>query len=253
MIRLIKSIDELPKGPVPGIATLAALAFLVGAAVLGVAHCGHPVPTPAPTIRPAPWETSARPALIATTSAQAIATQSIRITIRRRRAPQVRHAPAGPAGDAASRRPPEQPTPADATQDTPEEETIEVEASQAIEATATASAQASASASPPPDHTIDGGHQPGYKLYPPSNEHGRIGVIAGLMPGVLAADLELVKVDVPHGLVGVPFEVGVDLEANHLQAGAAVTVGAKAFGMAGAFTTWRGDQRGLLLGAGLRF
>lgn len=124
--------------------------------------------------------------------------------------------------------------------DDPSEE-ITIELSQTVTSAASSSAAASAS--------VDQFRQVA-EMIP---DHGRLGVILGTMPGLVALDVELVRVEIPPWLVGVPLEIGLDVAAN-LEAGAVgVSVGEKAYAMAGAWSTWRGDQRGLLLGAGMRF
>ncbi|MBO9542720.1 hypothetical protein J7643_19195 [bacterium] len=83
--------------------------------------------------------------------------------------------------------------------------------------------------------------------------HGRLGVVLTTMPGMLAADVQLARVEVPPWVVGAPLEVGLDLVGNLEAGGAGVSVGDKAFAFTGAWSTWDGRERGIALGAGLRF
>ena len=84
-------------------------------------------------------------------------------------------------------------------------------------------------------------------------DHGRIGLLAATVPGVLAVDFEALQLRTPWWLVGQPIEVGLDAEANLAEAGAGISVGSKAFLAAGGFLGYSLRERGLYLGAGLRF
>ncbi|MBU6428052.1 MAG: hypothetical protein KGR26_03500 [Cyanobacteria bacterium REEB65] len=87
----------------------------------------------------------------------------------------------------------------------------------------------------------------------PVPNHGRIGVLAATVPGVLAVDVEAFQLRTPWWLVGQPIEVGLDAEANLAEVGGGISLGSKAFLEAGGYTTYHGDQLGLYLGGGLRF
>ncbi len=85
------------------------------------------------------------------------------------------------------------------------------------------------------------------------NAHGRIGVLAGTLPGVLALDYQAARVDVPPWLLGMPLELGVDVAVN-LEAGAiGVTAGGKGFAGLYGYSRWDLSDQGVALGAGLRF
>lgn len=89
-----------------------------------------------------------------------------------------------------------------------------------------------------------------------SPRHGRLGVGALLMPGVIACTFELASFELPADLVGMRAEIGLDVVANLKAAGAGVSVGpgsGKGFGLVGAFTAYDGSSAGVLVGAGLRF
>lgn len=121
--------------------------------------------------------------------------------------------------------------------------TITLIATQAI--VVEASSSAAASASIPPDQFRD------VTIMVPN--HGRLGMIAGTMPGVVALDVELLMVDLPPWLMGAPLEVGLDIAGN-LDAGAVgVSLGGKTYAIAGGWSQWDGRSRGVLLGIGLRF
>ena len=83
--------------------------------------------------------------------------------------------------------------------------------------------------------------------------HGRIGVLATTVPGILAVDFEALQLRTPWWLVGQPIEVGLDAEANFAEAGAGISVGSKAFVEAGGCLGYYGRQRGIYVGGGLRF
>ena len=83
--------------------------------------------------------------------------------------------------------------------------------------------------------------------------HGRLGVLAATVPGILAIDLEALQLQTPWWLVGQPIEVGLDAEANLVEAGVGVIVGSKAFVETGGYLGYDGHQRGIYVGGGLRF
>jgi hypothetical protein len=81
--------------------------------------------------------------------------------------------------------------------------------------------------------------------------HARLGVIAGTVPGVLALDFQVARLEVPPWVVGVPLEIGMDVEGNPQQIGAGLSVGGKAFAAGGGYMSTTGP--GWFLGLGLRF
>lgn len=232
MTNTTKQADFLPDGARPVAWAAIAFAIALGVAVLfAISRCTHTAP-PAPYFHPSP--TPAPEALsvaIASSSARAVAMQGIRVTIRRlARRPIPRMRDMDPTGAAFSH---------DAADQGDEE--IVIEATQSVVAEASSSAIAAASASAPVVN----------KSF--TTEHGRLGVIAAIVPGVVAVDLEAVRVDVPAGLVGMPLEVGLDVEMSTRQAGAGVSVGAKAFVEVGRWSRWNLGDRGWYVGAGMRF
>lgn len=228
-----------PPGTVPAaIVTMILIGLLLAAGALGVSAilrgCDRPgavqmMPTPMP---------AASSAAIATSSAHVTASQSVRVTIRR------------PSGYNESQRTPDASRSAKTAQVTRttgglsfegQGEEIVVEVSQAIAAAATSSAQASAATS--------GNYGPLDSF----QTHGRLGVIAATMPGILAVDVELARVDVPPWLVGMQLELGLDVAAN-LEAGSlGVSAGSKAFALVGYWSRWNLSAQGVTVGAGLRF
>lgn len=84
-------------------------------------------------------------------------------------------------------------------------------------------------------------------------EHAKLGVMVGLVPGYVAADFQLAKMDLPLWLFNTPMEVGLDVEANHMQMGLGLSAGEKAFATAGSYLTYGDWQQGYYLGLGLRF
>lgn len=234
---------HFPPGVVPGavgaVGALAAIVLVCGllfGALLALCDRREPVqmiPTTAPVAQ-----------AIASSSAQVVATQSVRVTIRRPsgyngqdKAPQA--SPSGtlkPGGYSIGHL-------ADSGRDDlADSDEIVIEVSQAIAATSCAGA--SASESP---------HAP---QIPTSSEHGRLGVIAATMPGILAADLQLLRFDVSPAtrwLVGVPLEVGLDVAGN-LEAGAVgASIGGKAYVIVGAWSRWNLSAQGVAGGIGVRF
>ncbi len=87
----------------------------------------------------------------------------------------------------------------------------------------------------------------------PVPSHGRIGVLAATIPGILSVDVEALQLRTPWWLVGQPLEVGLDAEANLAEAGAGISVGSKAFIEGGGYLGYSLRQRGVYVGAGLRF
>lgn len=212
-----------------------ALAVMVGAGLL-LARCSHPSPHSFAVNEMPHVKTQA----ISSSSAAVVATQSMRVTIRRgglfphssaqtspleTETKQLR----GGKVDQFSQ------SPNSAAQD----EEIVIEMSQAIASSARSNAAASVSVPVV------------YKL--PTTDHGRVGVILSTMPGVVALDVEILRADLPPWLAGVPMEVGLDLAGN-LEAGAVgVSAGGKAFAIAGAWIQWDGRAQGVLAGVGMRF
>lgn len=214
-----------PPGVLPiAFVAFAALAVLVGALFFGLTR-GAPVAHPSPA--PASFATA-----IATSSAAVTASQSVRVTIRRPARPSTSHKSAaersrGP-GDALQ---------ADLAEGQDEEVVIEL--TQAVAATAASDAQASASAPAEPMAAVP--------------EHGRLGVTLSTMPGVVALDVQLAQGTLPAWLFGAPLEVGLDVQANHLAAGAGLSVGSKAFASLGGYSQWDLASYGVYGALGMRF
>lgn len=233
-----KSMDRFLEDPTPGnrIVVYVVIALVLVAGAIAFACCHGPesvqmIPAPAATATP-----QARSLAKGESSAQATGTNktTIRIPIA---------AMKGSDNMAGPRPPLLQKEDGSLNKGHDQAEEIVIEVSQAIAAAATSSAQASAS--------VELVSIP-YKL----PDHGRLGVIAATMPGILAADLQLVRLDVSpvtRWLVDVPLEVGVDLVGNLESGGLGVSVGSKAFGIAGAWSRWNLGDQGVALGAGLRF
>jgi len=117
---------------------------------------------------------------------------------------------------------------------------VVIEVSTTTTAQATTSAQAESSAR----ETQPESAQP---------DHGRLGVLIGTMPGVFAASFQLGSVVIPPSVVGMPIEVGADIELNHEHAGVALTAGGKGFVAGVAWSRWDLRAQGLGIGVGLRF
>lgn len=235
-----------PPGTVPAATvTLILIGLLLAARALGVSMLLRGCDRPEPVEMIASPMPAASSTAIARSSAAVTASQSVRVTIRRvdqnpytaeqtrPLRPQTKQPRDGKVDQFSSS--PHKPAQA---------EEITIEVSQAITAAATSSAQASASI----------GNQA-----PPASfqsDHGRLGIIAATMPGLLAADLQLYRLDVSpvtRWLVDVPMEVGLDVAGN-LEAGAVgVSAGGKAFVLAGGWSRWNLSGQGLALGLGLRF
>lgn len=116
-----------------------------------------------------------------------------------------------------------------------------------IDVTTTTAASTSAAATAPAPATGT------FLARPQLPTHGRIGVLAATVPGVLAVDVEALQVRTPWWLIGQPVEVGLDAEASLAEAGAGIALGSKVFAEAGGFVTYKGIQPGICVGAGLRF
>ena len=220
-------------------AALAALALVLGAIVALLfagslmARCSAPSPVPLTTPRP---ESRAE----AVTQATATASQVVKVTITRK--PTAQDAPQAtkqvrPGGlsligtDGGSTAP-------------TDGESITIEVSQAV------GVAAGASASVKPDLMVQPVSNP-YKF-----DHARLGVIAATMPGILAADYQLLRLDaspLSRPVLGVDLELGLDAAVN-LEAGAVgVTAGKKAFTGAYYWSRWNLSEQGLAAGVGLRF
>lgn len=173
-------------------------------------------------------------------------TPSVRVTIRRGGRVPYTPVQASPLAPETQQRPAgkvDQFSQAPYTVVQPPDEEIIVELSQAMVAAASSSAQASASREQIP---------PIREQNPPLGEHSRLGVALTTMPGILAADLQLLRLDVPPWLLGVPLEVGWDLVVNLQAVGVGASVGGKAFGLAGYWVDRQGET-GLCVGLGARF
>ena len=187
-----------------------------------------------------PSSPSSRPAAVA--QATAATTTHVHIVIRR----WPRSWPAAPSGSGVPDRvatasgsvSPQAPPSVIATDSPPIEIDVTTTSTASSTAAATASAPSLAAAVTVAQH--------------PMLRHGRIGVLAATVPGVLAIDVEALQFRTPWWLVGQPLEVGLDAEANLAEAGAGISVGSNVYVEAGGFTTYRGGQRGLYLGGGLR-
>lgn len=244
-----------PPGVVPAAAVVLALVVVVGMVIgaLLARGCGpepvQMIPTPVPTATPA--VSSA-----ATSSAAATATGRFRVVIPIGAlkpaldiAPQARRAgipgqsilpsrstsePSQSLGKAALLEASNGADPGD----------VVIEFEQVLTSAATSSVQASASI----DHFRDATEMvPG---------HGRLGVIAATMPGILAADLQLLRLDVSpltRWLVDVDMEVGVDTIINLEAIGSGVTVGSKDFVGVYGWNRWNMSGQGVAVGVGLRF
>ena len=205
-----------PKSPIAGLPTL-----------VGSSAPVNPTPPPAVAL------------------AQAAAATSTRVHIVIRRWPM--SWPAAPSGNGVPDRvatasgsvSPQAPPSVIATDSPP----IEID----VTTTSTASSTAAATASAP---SLASAFPPGQTPVP---SHGRIGVLAATVPGILAIDVEALQLRTPRWLVGQPVEVGLDAEANLAEVGAGVGVGSKAFVEAGGDVGYRSRQYGIYIGGGLRF
>lgn len=166
----------------------------------------------------------------ATSSAEVrtVATQSIRVTITRKR-PNT----ASQDGQEGRRNPsavgcilPKHTAPSIAYEE-PYEETISIDAIQSVSAEATSNASIQHS-------------EVSVGSIPP---HSNIGVMAGNVPGVVA---------LTYKVVDLPWDCGVDIEANLAQAGVGLSTSGKVFGVAGAYLSYQ-LQPGLFAGVGVRF
>lgn len=201
---------------------------------VGMARCTRPEP-PVPLVTP-------RPEVQASATSTAMASQSVRITIRR---PQTK-APSG-SQQATSQEP------AGATfrgglvrLDPPEsadDEVITVEIAQTVTAAASSAASVEILEDPETRLTNPRGFQ---------GDHGRLGAILITAPGVLALDYQLARVDVPPWVAGMPLELGLDVAANTAMLGGGVSVGGKGFATSGLWVGFQGGM-GWYLGLGARF
>lgn len=112
-----------------------------------------------------------------------------------------------------------------------------------IKQTATAAASSEASASTMPAMAIVHGPMP--------QEHARLGAFIGTVPGAIALTYQLADVEIPPWVLGTPLELGLEVEGNAQQLGAGISLGSKAFGIAGGYVGWSGP--GWYVGAGMRF
>lgn len=230
-----------PPGTVPAFA--AVLGLLVGLAflcALAITRCSPESTQMVPRAPAAVTQTA-----IATASAQIIATQSVRVTVRRMptafQPPALQDAPEGPLpARQVSQDPARQAVEGDRGDE------IVVEVSQELAAVSASSAST--------QNDIQNAAATGVIRIEPT--HGHLGVALMTMPGILAADLQLVCLDVSpvtRPLVDVDMEVGLDAAGN-LDAGAlGVSAGGKAFAVGGAWSRWNLSQQGYFLGLGLRF
>lgn len=124
------------------------------------------------------------------------------------------------------------------------ERRIEIELEQGATSSSVAGASAIASSS-----VTSAGSPAG----PSSLEHGRLGIVVGLLPGIVGVDLELAAVKVPRELVNLELELGVDVMASGEALGAGLSLGNKGFVTVGGFSTYRLDRQGVYLAGGLRF
>lgn len=115
-------------------------------------------------------------------------------------------------------------------------------------ATGTATAAATSSAEVRP--------QGGDNVVDNRQEYARLGVTAATAPGVLMADLQVLRFEMgglTRPVFGVDVGLGVDIVANLQAVGAGVSLGGKAYAAAGGWTRWDLGGQGVYLGAGLRF
>jgi hypothetical protein len=95
---------------------------------------------------------------------------------------------------------------------------------------------------------------------PSADEHSRLGVFAGTIPGLLAVDVQIIRLYplaplarwkfVPPALGQI--EASLDAEVNLKQAGLMVTTGGKVYGGVGGYGSWD-MQAGWMGGVGMRF
>ena len=125
---------------------------------------------------------------------------------------------------------------------------VEVVIDQVVQASATSAATSSAiaSASAPVVVPVEN----------PGDNHGRLGITAATVPGILLVDLQLLQLDVSPAtrwLVDAPMAAGLDVVGNLEAVGVGVSLGGKTYATAGAWTRWNLSTQGLYLGVGLRF
>lgn len=221
--------QDLKKLTPPIIAS--ALAIFAGAFLLP--RCSHNAPAgPPATSRPSPI-----PQAQAIASSSAAVTTTQRIVIRRSANPSI-----GKVGQTSKQSngtsPTSQTSPAPGE---PEDDGIILDITQTMTAGASSGAAASASAE----------HIPESRNMVP--DHGRVGVILGTMPGGVALCFEGVRLDAPEWLIGAPLEIGVNVAANLEAVAAGTSVGGKVFAIVGPWARWDGRDRGVFVGAGMRF
>lgn len=214
-------------------AILVAVLLLCLALVASVRGCRDEVspipllPSASPPAQPAASPTPPPPPLVT-----AMASTDVRIFIRRKPIPQASGSLLyGP----------------------PYEETIEIVATQI--ATVSAPVVVVTPAPTPPPAALTAART---SMAPDGGSHSRLGVMAGIVPGVFALDVQALRGRpllpaaglLPHQLAHL--ELSLDVELNHLQAGALVAAGDKIFVGAGAYAAYDG-RTGYFIGAGMRF
>lgn len=217
------------------LALAAAGAFLLLPLGLALSTCS--APPPVKVTNPLPLNPS--PAAQSTAQATATASQTVRVTITRKPASQ--DAPqatkqGGPRGLSLNGTDGGSTAPTDG-------ESITIEVSQAV------GVAAGASASVIPSNSMELGN----RLQNVDGSHARLGVIAATMPGVLALDYQLARIDVPTWLLGVPLELGLDVAGNLETGAVGATVGGKGFAGVWAWSRWNLAAQGVSIGLGLRF
>lgn len=189
-------------------------------------------PAPSPVVVPAPTPSPQLQAASKTTSSTT-ASQSIRITIRLPQSGLKNQTSAQTSPLGAEIQYPRSGQMDENRTDSynpVQDEEIVIELGQGM--TSTSSGEASASVLP---------------VLPPQPEERKsedfpIGIIAGTMPGVVALDYRALQLG----------PLGVDLEANHRQVGAGISIGTKAFGVGGVYQGFDGGC-GVFVGVGVRF
>lgn len=225
-----------PPGVVPVfVALLGLVAAVVLAGILAVAitRCDPESPQMVP---------DAPQTVIASASAQVFATQSVRVTVSR--------APTA-SQRLTSQEPQEGPRKAAKVSQHPTRQAVEADRGDEIVIEVSQGVIAGTSASTVNDYLT----VPNY-LQSVESSHGHLGIIVATMPGILAADLQLLRLDVSpltRWLVDVPLEVGVDAVGNLEAGGVGVSAGGKAFALAGVWSRWNLSGQGVGLGVGLRF
>lgn len=85
------------------------------------------------------------------------------------------------------------------------------------------------------------------------NDQACLGFSLTTLPGALALDYQLARVNMPQGLLGMPIEVGADVVGNLEAGGLGISAGGKSYALFGAWSSWNALERGVMVGAGLRF